>query len=78
MPWPETGATHYHAQLELQDKGRAIKGMVVCYVVTSMAKIYDLLDGSLDKCKLHGPLLWSGWLSSSLLKICNTHTNDDS
>ena len=25
-----TGATHYHAQLGLPDKGRAIKGLVVC------------------------------------------------
>ena len=24
------GATHYHAQLGLPDKGRAIKGLVVC------------------------------------------------
>ncbi len=30
MPWPQTDATHYHAQL---DKGRAIKGLVVYYVV---------------------------------------------
>ncbi len=27
---PETGATQYHAQLGLPDKGRAIKGLVVC------------------------------------------------
>ncbi len=25
MPWPQTGATQYHAQLGLPDKGRAIK-----------------------------------------------------
>ena len=31
MPWPQTGATQYHAQLQLPDKGRAIKGLVVCY-----------------------------------------------
>ncbi len=31
MPWPQTGATLYHAQLELQDKGRVIKGLVVYY-----------------------------------------------
>ncbi len=31
MPWPQTGATHYHAQIELQDKGRAINGLVFCY-----------------------------------------------
>ena len=30
MPWPQTGATQYHAQLGLLDKGRAIKGLVVC------------------------------------------------
>ncbi len=28
--WPETGATQYYAQLGLPDKGRAIKGLVVC------------------------------------------------
>ncbi len=28
-PWPETGATHYCAQIGLQDKGRAKKGLVV-------------------------------------------------
>ncbi len=30
MPWPQTGVTQYHAQLGLPDKGRAIKGLVVC------------------------------------------------
>ncbi len=33
MPWPKTGATIYQAQLGLPDNGRAIKGLVVCYVV---------------------------------------------
>ena len=27
MPWPQTSATQYHAQLGLQDKGHAIKGI---------------------------------------------------
>ena len=31
MPWPKRGATRYHAQLGLPDKGRAIKGLFVCY-----------------------------------------------
>ncbi len=31
MPWPQTGATQYHAQLGFIDKGREIKGLVVCY-----------------------------------------------
>ena len=30
MPRPQTGATQYHARSELPDKGRAIKGLVVC------------------------------------------------
>ena len=30
MPWPQTGETQYHVQLGLPDKGRAIKGLVVC------------------------------------------------
>ena len=30
MPWPQAGAPQYHAQLWLPDKGRAIKGLVVC------------------------------------------------
>ncbi len=32
MPWPKTSATQYHAQLGLLDKGRAIKGFVVCNI----------------------------------------------
>ena len=31
MPWPKTGATHYHTQLGLSDKGRVIKKLVVRY-----------------------------------------------
>ena len=30
MPLLQTGATQYHAQLGLPDKGRVIKGLVVC------------------------------------------------
>ena len=30
MTEPQTGETQYHAQLGLPDKGRAIKGFVVC------------------------------------------------
>ena len=42
MPWPQTGATHYHAQLEPSEKGRAIKGLVVCYVVWIGSLIYGM------------------------------------
>ena len=30
MPFPQTGAIQCHAQLGLPDKGRTIKGLVVC------------------------------------------------
>ncbi len=30
MPWTQTGTTRYHAQLELPDKRRSIKSLVVC------------------------------------------------
>ena len=30
MPWSKTDATQYHAQLDLSNKGRVIKGFVVC------------------------------------------------
>ena len=37
------GATHYHAQLGLPDKGRAIKGLVVCKIWD--LEPFDLLNG---------------------------------
>ena len=43
MPGPKTGATQYHAQLGLTDKGRAIKELVVCY--SSDLEPVDLLNG---------------------------------
>ncbi len=67
MPWPQTGATHYHAQLGLPDKGRLIKGLVVAIVCCCMAKIkwsMGWVYGS-AQCAWSVPLLWSGWLSSS-------------
>ena len=42
MPWPQTGATHYHAQLGHPDKSRAIKGLVVCYVVWLGSMMYGM------------------------------------
>ncbi len=33
MHWSQKGASHNHAQLGLQDKGHAIKGLEVCYLV---------------------------------------------
>ncbi len=43
MPWAKTGATHYHAQLGLPDKGRAINGLVDCF--SSDLEPLDLLNG---------------------------------
>ena len=43
MPWPKPGATFYFEQLGLPDKGRALKGLVVCN--SWDLKPYDLLNG---------------------------------
>ena len=34
MPWPKIEATHYHAQLELQDKSRILKKLVFCWLLS--------------------------------------------
>ena len=51
MPWPQTGATHYHAQLGFPDKGRAIKGLVGC--------LQELGSRALGPAKRSGPRLSS-------------------
>ena len=51
MPWAQTGVTHFHSQLGPPDKGRAIKGLFVCW---SMARMNELWDGSMDKRKVRG------------------------
>ena len=48
MPWPQTGATQYHAQLGLPDKGRATKEWVVCYVVWLRSMGWVFLPGQCD------------------------------
>ena len=40
IPRPQTSTAQYHAQLGLPDKGRAMKGMVVCHVVWLESRIY--------------------------------------
>ncbi len=58
MPWTQTGATNYHEQLGLPNKSRPIKGFGC--LLFSMAKIYDLLNQSLDKHKVRGLVLCCG------------------
>ncbi len=63
MPWPQTNAPHYHGELGLRDKGRAIKGLVVCYVVwlgSTMGWDFGQAEDAWS-----GLLLWSGLLSNS-------------
>ena len=57
MSMGNTGVTHYHALLGLPDKGRSIKGVVICYAVWlgSMKGSYDM-----RKVRESVPLLWSG------------------
>ncbi len=49
MPWLHTGVTQFHEQLALLDMNRAIKGLVLYYVLW-----LEYVGGS-------GPLLWPGW-----------------
>ena len=53
MPWPQTGATHYQAHLGLRDKGRAIKGLVVCN--NWDLETLDLLNGLALDCYQPSP-----------------------
>ena len=69
MPWPKTGATKYHAQLGLQDKGRAIKGLVVC-------NNWDLDPLDLNGLALGRPLRYSSYyknVATSIVFIYNQH-----
>ena len=66
MPWPQTGATQYHAQLGLPDKGHAIKGLVVCN--SWDLEPWDLLNGlALGYYQpSHGMCCWlCSWASSN-------------
>ena len=53
MPWPQTDATQYHAQLGLPDTGRAIKGLVVCN--SWDLDLWDLLNGVVLGCYQPSP-----------------------
>ncbi len=54
MPWPQTGATLYLAQIGLTDKGRAIKGLIVGSVVWLGSMIYGMGLWTSGKC-----MVWS-------------------
>ena len=49
MAWPKTGATHYHPQLGLPDKGSAIKGRLAIYIKHSS---YGRLDSEMHQSKI--------------------------
>ena len=66
MPWTKTGATQYHAQLGLRDKGRAINGLVVCN--NWDLKPLDLLNGLALDCYQPSPEVLIG-LSYGALNI---------
>ncbi len=59
IPCPQKGATELYAQLGLPDK-RLYKNQRVDCLLCSMARIHELLDGSLDKRKLRGLVLCCG------------------
>ncbi len=62
MPLPKKSTFQHHAQLGIPDNGRAIRGLVECYLVW-LGSIG--LWTKAVHCKVHesGPLLWSGFLS---------------
>ena len=64
MPWPKTGATQYHAQLGLPDKGRAIKGLVVCN--NWDLEPLDLLNGPSPGCYQPSPKVLLVLIKTSL------------
>ncbi len=54
MPWPQTGAPQYPAQLGIPDKGRATNGLVVCNYWD--LEPLDLLNGQALGCYQPPPL----------------------
>ncbi len=68
MPWPQTDTTQYHAQLELPDRDRAIKGLVV-YNKWDLEPL-DLLNGLALGCYKPSPevCLVSGQPTNGLIK----------
>ncbi len=58
MPWPQTGATHYHAQLGLPVKGSTIKRLVFCYVIWLVWESLCKTQGA-----WFGPLLSSRYIN---------------
>ena len=69
MPCPQTGATQYHTQLGLTDRGHAIKWLVVCNNLD--LEPLDLLNGiatKYDSCK---GLKLKVLLNLSFLDNCN-------
>ncbi len=56
MSLPKTGGIQYHAQLGLPDKGRAIKGLVVCN--SWDLEPWNLLSGPALGCYQPSPEVW--------------------
>ena len=63
MPWPQTGTTHYHAQLGLPEKYRAIKGLTVC------------ISWDLEPLNLINGLALGCYQTSSEVKIVGSNNN---
>ncbi len=64
MPWPQTGATQYHALLGLPHKGRAIKGLVVCNY--RYLKPLDLQNGLALGCYQPSPEVLCTYIDGNL------------
>ena len=78
MPWPLRGATQFHAQLGLPDKGSVIKGLVVCNNWDLVP--LDLLNGLALGCYQPSPevliVLQNKFLKNeSLIKLLSFYIN---
>ena len=59
MPWPKTGAIHYHGQIRLPDKGRAIIELVICCVLLNLIVITRVFGQKMRDIAIYKyPWLW--------------------
>ncbi len=67
MPWPQKGATQYHAQLGFPDKGHAIKGLGFCN--NWDLEPLDLINGQALDCPRTAPLRYKSYIFFMVLSV---------
>ncbi len=77
MPWPQTEATHCHAQFGLPDKGRAIKRLVVYCVVWLRYMIYGIGLLTSTRCVVCSLLVSMAFRAQVLLNRIDTYSENN-